>query len=212
MSELLVIETTHHDDANFNDDLIGALTEFGQDLGLKQTVIPYEEAPLRLEQIQAAHAVIVAGVPFIYPYETAEDLQPSLAGWIHQVRVPVLGICLGHQAIGLAFGATMLREEEVEVGLTSAEIMKEHQNDPLFKDLGRSFEIASLHWASISIEESTRLDRLALSQPKAGVSISGCENQIIRVNDRPIYGTQFHPENTDSGKKLLKNFLELPKN
>lgn len=209
MSELIVIHSTNFVDNNFNDGLTDVLDEVGQDLGIEQTAINYEEATSRIQQIQKAHAVIISGVPFIYPLETAEDLQPYLRGWIQEIDIPVLGICLGHQALGLAFGATMRRDEEVEHGLTRAKIKKEHQSDPIFNGLGRSFEIASLHWASIAINEASSLKLLASSGPKVGVSETGCESQIIRVCDKQIYGTQFHPEHTNEGKKLLRNFLRL---
>lgn len=213
MSELIVIESTQSEDFEFNDPLNTILTDFSHDLGYSQVAIPHEEAASRRQQIQAALAVIIPGVPFIYPIEKAEDLVPSLESWIYDIKVPVLGICLGHQALGLAFGAEMLRNnEEVEVGSTIAEVAKDHAEDPLFKNLERRFEIASLHWAAISIQNSVRISRLASSRPKKDVSETGCKNQIIQINGTDIYGTQFHPENTEDGKILLKNFLKLSQN
>jgi GMP synthase-like glutamine amidotransferase len=205
MAEVAVIDATLHNDRNFHNDLIHALAEFGY----KAAVMPYQEAPERLEQIKAAHGVIVPGVPFTYPSQSAEELRPYLQSWLPELSIPVLGICLGHQAMGLVFGATMQRNVEVEEGICPVEIAEGHRTDPIFKDLGEHFEVVNHHWASISIATAPRLIRLARSLPKLGIS-TGCENQVVRVADRPYYGTQFHPEKSAVGKILLRNFLALP--
>lgn len=206
MAEVLIIDTTYQEDRNFND----ALTNAVNDVGFEYSTMSHLDAPSNVERLNNSHAVILAGVPLHYPAESAEDLQPNLTQWLPKTNVPVLGICLGHQAIGLAFGATMRRDIEIEIGTYTAEVLDEHQADPIFKDLGNRFEIACLHWASISIKqkEAPNLLRLARSLPIPGVSI-GCENQVIRVADSQIYGAQFHPENSESGKLFLLNFLEL---
>ena len=211
MTKTLIITTTRPHDSNYNAALINSL---GGLLGRQPTVISYLETRGKIERINNADRIIIGGVPDHYSAETAEEVKPYLEEWLTTVKVPVLGICLGHQAIGLVFGATMRREEEIEAGICTAEIIDSYQEDPIFNGLGRHFEVMSFHWASISIEEaSKKLIRLARSLPKPDIS-TGCENLVIRIANQhqQIYGAQFHPEESDNGKLFLRNFLELPKN
>lgn len=197
MSEILIVDTTNADDYDFNANLTSAINGFN----FEQATISHHKAAEEINRINASRGVVLAGVPFHYPFESAADLRPNLELWLPNISVPILGICLGHQAIGIAYGATMRREEEVEAGLRTAEIMKEFQDDPIFKGLGRRFKIDCLHRASLAIKTGpdAKLLRLARSLPKEDVSASGCENQIIRVAGKQIYGAQFHPENSESG-------------
>lgn len=204
MSYVVIVDGTAPEDQYFNKDLTDALRE----LGFEPVVIPFRETPDKVEQIRAARGVIVGGVPLHYPTEAAEELQPFLKVWLPEIEIPVLGICLGHQAVGLVFGATMKRGEEVEEGTAITEVIDEHQTDPIFKGLEQSFPIVTSHTASISIDEAPELQRLAWSSPNENGS-TGCENQVMRVRGRHIYGTQFHPEKSAVGKQLLHNFLNL---
>lgn len=206
MHEVLIIDTTRGENPKFNNELTDAVRE----CAFESAVISFSEAPDEVERIQAASGVIIAGVPFHYPAKSAEQLQPYLQSWLPDIRVPVLGICLGHQAVGLVFGATMRRAEEIEEGTIDAEVTREHMHDPIFAGLGNSFEVESFHWASIDIEDTSQLLKLASSAAKPKVS-TGCQNQVVKVADRQIYGAQFHPEKSSTGKLFLRNFLELPR-
>ena len=203
MSEVVIIDLTRAEDSSFNS----ALTEQVEGYGFDVAYTPHQNLDdLRtLAQVAAAHSVIIAGVPFHYPAESAEELESHLQPWLPITKVPTLGICLGHQAMALAFGATMRRNIEIEKGNCVVEIADEHRQDPLFAGLDR-INAEELHWASVSIE-NTELLRLARSFPQPGST--GCENQVIKVPGRNIYGTQFHPEKSEDGKLLLRNFLQL---
>lgn len=204
MSLIVVVDTTRPKDKNFNDDLINAIHELGYEL----VVVSYVEAAEKIKQIKGIHSIIIAGVPLHYPAKSAEDLRPYLQPWLEKTTVPVLGICLGHQAMGLVYGAKMRRKEEIEDGLVMTEIVNTQNEDPIFRGLGKRFKVASSHWASISIINAPHLTQLARSLPEAGIS-NGCENQIIRVAGQQKYGVQFHPEKSEIGKLFLSNFFSL---
>ncbi|HTE22205.1 MAG TPA: gamma-glutamyl-gamma-aminobutyrate hydrolase family protein [Candidatus Limnocylindria bacterium] len=202
MAYAVIIDSTLPEDKDFNNDLTDALSE----LGVESILVPGREAHAKIELMKASRGIIVGGIPTHHPSESAEELQSFLEPWLLKIEVPILGICLGHQAIGLSFGASMRRNEEVEKGTITVEVMEDQQNDPIFTGLGKSFQVVSLHWASISIKDAPQLIRLARSLPDGDIS-TGCENQIIRVANRHIYGVQFHPEKSELGRLFLRNFL-----
>ena len=115
-------------------------------------------------------------------------------------QVPILGVCLGHQAIGQAFGAEIVRGEPVH-GKT-AKIL--HDGEGVYRGVQQGFEATRYH--SLVIEpESLPEDLLVTSRTEDG-TIMG-----VRHRDHPVEGVQFHPESllTRSGHELLKNFLEV---
>jgi len=114
---------------------------------------------------------------------------------------PVLGVCLGHQAIGQAYGGKVVRAAEPVHGKT-ARIL--HDDEGVYKGLPQGFEATRYH--SLVIEPE--------SVPECLVVTSRTEDGVImgvRHKELPVEGVQFHPESvlTESGRKLLKNFLEL---
>ena len=115
-------------------------------------------------------------------------------------QVPILGVCLGHQAIGQAFGAEIVRGEPVH-GKTAKIV---HDGEGVYKGLQQGFEATRYH--SLVIEpESLPEDLLVTSRTEDG-TIMG-----VRHRDYRVEGVQFHPESvlTRSGHELLKNFLEV---
>tara|TARA_B100000427_G_C15258753_1_gene485568 strand:+ start:60 stop:620 length:561 start_codon:yes stop_codon:yes gene_type:complete len=121
---------------------------------------------------------------------------------IHQLgaRVPILGICLGHQAIGISFGANIINSNKIVHGKTS---MINHNNSNLFKGLKNPFEATRYH--SLIIDKNTLPEEL---------EVIAESNQIImgiKHKERPIFGVQFHPESikTQDGLKIIENFLNL---
>ncbi len=114
---------------------------------------------------------------------------------------PILGVCLGHQSIGQAYGGVVKRAGKLMHGKTS---QIHHTDDVLFAGLPSPFEATRYH--SLIVEESTLPDVLHVT----AYADSG-EIMAMRHKEYPVYGVQFHPESilTEGGKRLLKNFLEV---
>ena len=115
--------------------------------------------------------------------------------------IPTLGVCLGHQAICMAFGATVTYAKELMHGKQS--VVKFDTDSALFKGLPGEAPVARYH--SLAADESTIPDCLKIT----GVTNDG-EVMAIEHRKYPIYGVQFHPESimTPDGKVMLKNFLK----
>lgn len=115
--------------------------------------------------------------------------------------IPILGVCLGHQAIGAAFGGRIVRAGRLMHGKTSPIF---HDNRTIFHGLSQPFEATRYH--SLLIERATMPACLELSAWTAEGEIMG-----VRHREFLLEGIQFHPESilTVEGKHLLKNFLDL---
>jgi len=115
--------------------------------------------------------------------------------------LPILGVCLGHQAIGQAFGGEVVRAKALMHGKTSP---IHHKDEGLFKGLRDGFIGARYH--SLAVEPSTFPEAL---EPTAWTDDG--EVMGLKHRTRPIYGVQFHPESiaTEGGHALLANFLDL---
>jgi anthranilate synthase component II len=115
-------------------------------------------------------------------------------------QIPILGVCLGHQAIGQAFGAEIVRGEPVH-GKT-AKIL--HDGEGVYRGVQQGFEATRYH--SLVIEPESLPEDLQITSRTEDGTIMG-----VRHRDFPVEGVQFHPESvlTRSGHELLKNFLEV---
>jgi len=115
-------------------------------------------------------------------------------------KIPILGVCLGHQSIGQVFGGKVIHAKEIMHGKTSPVL---HQNQGLFKDLNNPFKATRYH--SLVIEKATLPDCLEITAWTETDEIMG-----IRHKTKAIQGVQFHPESilTEQGHQLLKNYLE----
>ena len=120
-------------------------------------------------------------------------------------KIPILGICLGHQSIGQAFGGKIIRAKQVMHGKTS---MIHHDNTGVFKDLSNPFEATRYH--SLVIEQSSMPDCLEVNAWTENDDGSLDEIMGVRHKLLAIEGVQFHPESilTQHGHDLLQNFLE----
>jgi len=116
-------------------------------------------------------------------------------------RVPILGVCLGHQCIGSAFGGRIVRAERLMHGKSS---LIYHDGKTIYKGLPNPFEAIRYH--SLIIERESLPDCLEISAETKEKEIMG-----VRHRKFAIEGVQFHPESimTQGGKNLLKNFLEM---
>lgn len=115
-------------------------------------------------------------------------------------KIPILGICLGHQAIGAAFGGEIKRASIIKHGKTS---MIAHNGESVFSGLPSQIEVMRYH--SLIIEKSSIPEHLEC----IAHSMDDQEIMAIKHRDYPVFGLQFHPESigTPSGKQILKNFL-----
>lgn len=115
---------------------------------------------------------------------------------------PILGICLGHQSIGAAFGAKIVKAKCLMHGKTS-DIY--HTGEGLFKDIPSPFKAVRYH--SLVIDKNTLPEDIKIT------AWTKEDDEIMAIEHKkyPIWGVQFHPESilTEYGKKLLKNFMEL---
>jgi anthranilate synthase component II len=116
-------------------------------------------------------------------------------------RVPILGVCLGHQAIGLAFGGSVVRAPRPIHGKTATIA---HDGTGIFRGVGDRFPAARYH--SLVVDEASVPTSLAVCARSAEDGLV----MGLRHREWPVYGLQFHPESvlTGPGRQLLRNFLE----
>ena len=116
-------------------------------------------------------------------------------------RLPVFGVCLGHQSIGDVYGGKVIRADRLMHGKTSPII---HEGESVFKGLPSPFDATRYH--SLIIERETLPDCLKITAWTAEGEIMGVQHK-----EHPVHGVQFHPESilTVEGKTLLQNFLDL---
>lgn len=122
------------------------------------------------------------------------ELVKKLAG-----KVPILGVCLGHQSIGVAFGATVSNASRIMHGKVS---MITHDKSPLYRGIKSPFPGGRYH--SLAVIRNTIPPELVVDATSEDGEVMG-----LRHKDYHLFGVQFHPESvlTPSGKRLLRNFL-----
>lgn len=181
------------------DSFTWNLVQYLGELGAEVRVVRNDEADAGgIRDMRPARIVISPGP--CTPDEAGVSLGAiqAFAG-----SVPILGVCLGHQAIGQAFGGRIVRARQIMHGKTS---MIHHRGDGVFTSLAGPFEATRYH--SLVIEKDTLPDCLeitAWTEDDGGGEIMG-----VRHKQHRVAGVQFHPESilTQHGHRLLKNFLE----
>lgn len=115
--------------------------------------------------------------------------------------VPILGVCLGHQAIGEAFGGKIVRAPELVHGKTSE---VQHRGQSVFRGINGPFKATRYH--SLVVERFSLPDTLSVTAETANGLIMGLAHKTL-----PVHGVQFHPESiaSEHGHLILKNFLDL---
>ena len=186
---LLVID--NYDSFTYN--LVQYLGELGADMKVyRNDMISVEEA----RKLAPSNVLISPGPGYPKDAGISIPLIKEFAG-----RVPILGVCLGHQAIGEAFGGKIVQAKRFMHGKTSKVF---HDGKGVFKGLPNPFEATRYH--SLLIEKSSLPPILEISAWTDQDEIMG-----VRHKEFKIEGVQFHPESilTTEGKRLLKNFLNL---
>ena len=186
MAHILVID--NYDSFVFN------LVQYLAQLGAQTTVV-------RNDQVEAAEAARYDGVLISPGPGTPDKAGVSIAmiKYCAENSIPLFGVCLGHQAIGEAFGATVSRAPELLHGKTS---QVNHNGAGVMKNLPTPFTATRYH--SLAVERDTVPAELEItSSTDSGVVMS------LRHRTLPIEGVQFHPESvlTEHGHKMLGNWL-----
>ena len=116
-------------------------------------------------------------------------------------QIPILGVCLGHQAIGAAFGGRVIRAPKMMHGKTS---QIHHDGKTIFRGLPQNFQATRYH--SLIVERKSLPRELEISAETADGTIMGLRHRKLHVE-----GVQFHPESvlTEAGYRLLENFLSI---
>ena len=176
------------------DSFVFNLVQYLQQLGAECTVI-------RNDEISADAADSFDGILISPGPGTPEAAGVSIAmiKRCAEIKKPILGVCLGHQAIGVAYGATVSRAPELLHGKTS---VVSHNNSGVLHDIPTPFTATRYH--SLAIEEPTLPSEIEVTgRSESGVVMS------IRHKELPIHGVQFHPESvlTEHGYQMLGNWL-----
>lgn len=178
---------------SFTYNLVQYLGELGADLQV------YRNDQITLEEIEALapERIVISPGPCT-PKEAGISV-PLIQQFASQI--PILGVCLGHQSIGQAFGGRIVRAPRLMHGKTS---LIYHDGRALFQGIPNPFIACRYH--SLVIERESLPDCLEITAETDQGEIMGVRHKVF-----PVEGVQFHPESvvTEYGKVLLKNFLEL---
>ncbi len=187
----MVLLIDNYDSFTFN------LYQYLCELGAEVEVIRNDEATAdEIEAMDPDRLVISPGPSRPESAGVSVEAVRRFAG-----RKPLLGVCLGHQCIGAAFGATIQGAGEIKHGKTS---MIEHDGKGLFKGVPNPFEAVRYH--SLAIRPGTLPDDFEVTARSTSGVIMG-----VRHRRAPVEGVQFHPESilTAPGKQILRNFLDM---
>jgi len=186
----MIVMLDNYDSFTYN--LVQYLCELGADV----VVFRNDEISIqKIEAMQPSHIVISPGPCTPNEAGVSLELIARLAG-----RVPILGVCLGHQAIGQAFGGKVVRARQVMHGKTSR---IRHDENGIFKEIPNDFVATRYH--SLVVQRDSLPDCLVVSAESGDGEIMG-----LRHRSLPVEGVQFHPEAllTEHGHAMLRNFLQ----
>ncbi len=146
------------------------------------------------EDLKDIHGVIISGAPILIT-EVDPSKYLKKMEWIKETTLPVLGICFGHQLIGLLFGASASRMREDRDWQT----VEAFEDCILFNRLPDEIEMMEDHCETISIPNNFQLI----------ASSDVCINEVMQHEERPLFGVQFHPEvSGNHGNILIENFVK----
>jgi anthranilate synthase/aminodeoxychorismate synthase-like glutamine amidotransferase len=175
------------------------LVQYFGELGATMDVRRNDALAVEDVAVLAPDAIVISPGP-CSPSEAGVSV-PMIQRW--GAEIPILGVCLGHQAIGEAYGGKVVRAGRVMHGKVSRIV---HSGTGLFNELPSPLEVMRYH--SLLVETSSlppELEVLAVAEDDAN------EIHALKHRTHPVYGVQFHPESilTQGGKQLLTNFLAL---
>ena len=178
---------------SFTYNLVQYMGELGADLEVARN----DKTTVKAVMARRPDGIVISPGPCT-PHEAgiSNDLIAQAAG-----KIPLLGVCLGHQCIGQVFGGNVIRADTLMHGKTS---MIHHHGRDLFADLDNPFVATRYHSLIVDpLQFPSALDVTARADDGTIMS--------VRHQEYPIYGVQFHPESilTTEGKKLLQNFLNI---
>jgi anthranilate synthase/aminodeoxychorismate synthase-like glutamine amidotransferase len=187
----MIIMIDNYDSFTYN--LVQYLAQMGQE------VLVYRNDEISVEEIRA----LSPDALFLSPGPCSPKEAGITVDVIRELysTMPIMGVCLGHQAIAYAFGAEVVRADRIMHGKTS-EIINDGKT--IFKGLPNPFTAGRYH--SLIVKRDSLPDCLEVSAQTEQGEIMG-----IRRKDRPVEGVQFHPESilTPNGKRIIRNFLEM---
>lgn len=176
------------------------LVQYLGELGAKSEVYRNDEIDLQAIEKKKPHQLVISPGPCT-PREAGISIEAilRLAG-----KIPILGVCLGHQCLGAAFGGEIIEAKRLMHGKSS---LIYHDEKTIYQGIANPFKAIRYH--SLLIERKSLPECLAISAETEEGEIMG-----VRHKEFAIEGVQFHPESimTEGGKILLKNFLELREN
>ncbi len=176
------------------------LVQYLGGLGAKSEVYRNDKIDLQAIKEKKPHHLVISPGPCT-PREAGISVEAilGLAG-----KIPILGVCLGHQCLGAAFGGEIIRAKRLMHGKSS---LIYHDEKTIYKGLPNPFKAIRYH--SLLIERKNLPDCLEISAETEEGEIMG-----VRHKEFAMEGVQFHPESimTEGGKILLKNFLEMREN
>jgi len=184
---------------NYDSFTFNIVQYFGE-LGAEVKVVRNDEIDVAgIAALEPEHLVVSPGPCTPAQAGISVEAIKAFAG-----RIPILGVCLGHQSVGQAFGGRVVHARAVMHGKTSP---IHHRSEGVFADLPNPFEATRYH--SLVIERDSLPDCLEVT---AWTEQDGVEDEIMGVRHREldVQGVQFHPESilTEHGHQMLKNFLD----
>ena len=187
----MIIIVDNYDSFTYN--LVQQIGAFGERMEV------YRNDKVSIEEIEDKmpdHIIISPGPCTPKEAGISNDIIKNFSG-----KIPILGVCLGHQCIAHTYGADVVRARRLMHGKTS---MIKHDGKTIFKGLPNPFVATRYH--SLIVKEDTLPDFLEVTARADDDEIMG-----IRHKEYPLEGVQFHPESflTEEGPRLLKNFLAL---
>ncbi len=189
----MVLMIDNYDSFTYN------IVQYCMELGANLKIIRNDEMNIKEIESLNPEKIIISPGP-ASPNEAGVTLEVIK---YFQDKIPILGICLGHQSIAQVFGAKIVRAKKMMHGKTS--IIEQNMECEIFKNLPQEFTATRYH--------SLIVDKTNLSTNIQPIAYAKDDNEImaLRIKDKDIYGVQFHPESimSEYGHEIIGNFLKL---